>query len=51
MQCLDENCMPLWGRRELTLLGKWAIFFSGHLLVNYCGISTKRLGTHVAVAV
>jgi len=37
--------------RELTLLGKWAIFFSNYLLVNYCGISTEREGERVEVAV
>ena len=37
--------------RELTLLGKWAIFFSNYLLVNYCGISTERVGERVEVAV
>ena len=37
--------------RELTLLGKWAIFFSNYLLVKYCGISTERVGEHVGGAV
>jgi hypothetical protein len=37
--------------RELTLLGKWAIFFGNYLLVNYYGISTKCVGERVEVAV
>ena len=35
--------------RELTLLGKWAIFFSNYLLVNYCGISSEFVGESVEV--
>ena len=37
--------------RELTLLGKWAIFFSNYLLVKYCGISTERVSERVDTAV
>ena len=37
--------------RELTLLGKWAIFFSNYLLVTYCGLSTERVGECVDIAV
>ena len=37
--------------RELTLLGKWAIFFGNYLLVNYYGISTECVGECVEVAV
>ena len=35
--------------KELTLLGKWAIFFSNYLLVNYCGISSECVGESVEV--
>ena len=37
--------------RELTLLGKWAIFFSNYLLVNYYEISTKCVGECIEAAV
>jgi len=38
--------------RELTLLGKWAIFFGNYyLLVNYYGISTECVGERVEVAI
>jgi hypothetical protein len=37
--------------RELTLLGKWAIFFSNYLLVNYYERSTECVGECVEVAV
>jgi len=44
-----------WGlaqcARELTLLGKWAIFFGNYLLVNYYSISTECVGERVEVAV
>jgi hypothetical protein len=37
--------------RELTLLGKWAIFFGNYLFVKYRGINTEYMGERVEVAV
>src|SRR5215475_5653597 len=48
----SAECEPYVGRgRELTLLGKWAIFFTNYLLVNSCEINTERLGAGVEAAV
>jgi hypothetical protein len=43
------TCMtPAVRRRELTLLGKWAIFFSNYLLVSSYGISSGCLSERTA---